>query len=378
MAGVLAAVALGVWLTLIVARGRFWLERVQPASARAGPWPDVVAVVPARNEAPVVGHAIVDLLSQDYPGRLDVILLDDESTDGTAAVAWRAAAGHDRLVVAPAGSRPAGWTGKLWAVHRGLAEAQGRAPDATWVWLTDADIEHGPRVLADLVSRGEAGGYDLVSLMARLRTLTLAERALMPAYVFFFAMLYPFAWVHDRHRRTAAAAGGCMLVRRAALNRLGGVARFRGAIIDDCALARAVKAGGAVWLGLADASSSLRGYPRARNVAALIARSAYAQLGYRSWLVVVTVAGMALTYLAPPLLALGAEGWPRVAGALAWSLMAVAYAPTLARMGVSLLWGPALPLIALFYVAATVGSAVRHHQGRGGAWKGRFQAPRPS
>jgi hopene-associated glycosyltransferase HpnB len=378
MAGALAAVALGIWLALIVARGRFWLERARPAPAYAGPWPEVIAVVPARNEAPVVGHAIAGLLAQDYRGRLDVILVDDESTDGTATVARGAAAGDDRLAVVPAGPRPPGWTGKLWAVHQGLTEAARRAPDAAWVWLTDADIEHGPHVLAGLVARGAAGGYDLVSLMARLRTLTLAERALMPAYVFFFAMLYPFAWVRDRGRRTAAAAGGCMLARRAALDRIGGVAGFRDAIIDDCALARAIKGGGAVWLGLADASFSLRGYPRARDVAGLIARSAYAQLGYHAWLVVVTVAGMAITYVAPPVLALGAEGWPRVAGALAWALMAVAYAPTLARSGVTLLWAPALPLIALFYVVATVGSAVRHHQGRGGAWKGRFQAPRPS
>lgn len=372
----LALLALGAWLHLAFGRGWYWRERPMPAPSFAGPWPDVVAVVPARDEAAVVGRAVAGLLAQTYGGRLDIVLVDDESADGTADAARAAARSDSRLTVVTAGPRPAGWTGKLWAVDRGLAHAGRIAPDARWVWLTDADIEHGPGVLAGLVARSERDRLDLVSLMVRLRTLTPTERALVPAYVYFFAMLYPFAWVRDRRRRVAAAAGGCMLARRAALDAAGGVAAFRDAIIDDCALARALKARGPIWLGLADASDSLRGYPRAADVWRLIARSAYAQLRCNPALLAAAVSAMALVFLAPPVLALGAGGWPRAAGALAWALMAATYAPTLARMGVSLIWAPALPAIALFCVAATVASARAHGRGRGGAWKGRYQAPR--
>ncbi|MGH6717894.1 MAG: glycosyltransferase [Alphaproteobacteria bacterium] len=303
-----------------------------------------------------------------------MVVVDDGSTDGTAMAAGSAPGRTVGLTIVRAAPRPRGWTGKTWAMAEGLAAARLSAPDARYVWLTDADVVHGPDVLAGLVARAEAGGYDLVSLMVRLRAATLAERLLIPAYVFFFQMLYPFAWVRDPGRTTAAAAGGCMLVRRAALERIGGMAAIADAVIDDCALARAIKPGGPIWLGLAGDSTSLRGYPRAADVWRLIARSAYTELGHAPARLVLAVIGMGIVYLAPPALAVAADGWARVLGAAAWLLMAATSAPTLARFGVARGFAVALPIVALFYVAATIDSARRFAAGRGGAWKGRYQA----
>lgn len=368
--GWIGAAALTAWLVLVFGRGWFWLERPRPPAPPPARRPGVVAVIPARDEAPVIGRAVRSLLAQDYQGLSRVVVVDDGSDDGTAAVA-RAAGAPDRLTVVAARPPPPGWTGKVWAMAEGL-DALGGAPDAEYVLLTDADIEHAPDTLAQLVARAEAGGLDLVSLMVRLRCLTVAERALVPAYVFFFQMLYPFAWVRDGRR--AAAAGGCMLVRRGALERIGGIAAIRGALIDDCALARAIKRGGPIWLGLSDRSVSLRGYPRFADVWRLIARSAYAQLRCSPILLAVTVAGMAVIFLAPPLLAVFAAGVAQALGAAAYALMMIAYAPTLARFGRSLAWAPGLPLVALVYLGATIDSARLHHLGRGGAWKGRTHA----
>ncbi len=367
LAGLLGAAGCAAWLTLLGWRGGFWRERPFEAPP-LGAAPEVVAVVPARDEADVIGRVVAALAAQDYPGRFHVIVVDDGSSDGTAT----AAAGPGRTVVR-ARTRPRGWAGKPWAMAEGLAAARHAAPDARYVWLTDADVVHGPDVLAGLVARAEEG-YDLVSLMARLGGTTVVERLLMPAYVFFFQMLYPFAWVRDPGRATAAAAGGCMLVRRTALERIGGMAAIADAVIDDCALARAIKPGGPIWLGLADASTSLRGYPGAADVWRLIARSAYSELGYSPVRLALAVLGMAVVYLAPPALAVAADGWARVFGAAAWASMVVAYAPTLARLGVALSFALALPVVALFYVAATIDSARRFAVGRGGAWKGRYQA----
>jgi len=326
----------------------------------------------------VVGDAVGSLLRQVYPGPFRVVLVDDASDDGTAQAARDAAVREgreDRLAVLAAPPLEPGWTGKLWAVHAGLAEARRLMPGATYVLLTDADIRHGADHLAALVARAEAGPCDLVSVMARLRCATWAERLLIPAYVFFFAMLYPFAWVRDPARPIAAAAGGCMLVRASALARIGGIAAIRGALIDDCALAARIKPGGAIWLALADRCDSLRGYPGWTDVWNLIARSAYTQLGLSPVLLALTVAGMAIVYLAPPVLALHGDGVAMLFGLAAWAAMARAYVPLLRQYGRSPLWSPLLPLVALFYVGATLASAWRHARGRGGAWKGRIQAP---
>jgi hopene-associated glycosyltransferase HpnB len=375
---ILSGLPLGIWAYLLLLHGNFWRERpLPPPEHEPETWPEVVAVIPARDEADVVGQAITGLLGQDYPGRLRVILIDDESSDGTADVARKAAermSGADRLMIQRMTSRPSGWTGKMWAVHRGVKMAGRLSPTAPYLWLTDADIAHGPGVLRTLVARAEAGGLVLASLMARLRVNNLAEQMLIPAYVFFFQMLYPFSWVNDPSRRMAGAAGGCMLVRRRAIEAAGGIAAIRGQLIDDCALARALKRQGPIWLGLAGDSVSLRGYPGWGSIWMLIARSAFTQLRHSTLLLGVCVMGMGITYLAPPIMAMSADPAVRAFGFMAWATMVFCFLPTLRYYNLTVLWAPLLPLIALFYLAATLDSARRHWLGRGGEWKGRWQA----
>lgn len=372
MSLVLGLLALAIWIWLLAARGGFWLARdrddvappVEPVR-----WPSVVAVVPARNEADVIAQSIGSLLAQDYPGAFRVVLVDDGSSDGTAAVA-RALAGEDRLTIPTGAKLPAGWTGKLWAQAQG-ARAAG-TPD--YLLLTDADIGHAPDNLRVLVARAEAGGHALVSLMAQLSCANRAERFLIPAFVFFFQMLYPFAWVSRPDRREAAAAGGCMLVRRSALEQAGGIAAIRAEIIDDCALGRRLKQVGPIRLSLTRRATSLRPYGGVAEIGRMVSRSAYAQLHYSPLLLAGTVAGMVLTYLAAPALALFGSGWAQVCGALAWLLMALSFQPMLRFYQVSPLWGLALPLIGATYTLFTVQSALQVWRGKGGMWKGRSQA----
>ena len=271
----------------------------------------------------------------------------------------------------PAGRCPAGWTGKLWAMKQGVELAETGAP--AYLLLTDADIVYAPDTLSRLVARAAAGGLVLNSLMVRLRCDSPAEHALIPAFVFFFQMLYPFAWVNHPDRGTAAAAGGCMLVRDDALRAAGGIDSIRGALIDDCALARNLKKQGPIRLGLTENVDSIREYPALKDIRRMVARSAYAQLGYSPLLLAGTVAGMVLTYLVPVLLALFARGLPEILGLLTWAMMAIAFQPTLRLYRLSPLWGLALPLIALAYLAFTVDSALQHVRGTGGLWKGRVQ-----
>ena len=274
---ILAAVSLAVWLYLLFGHGGFWRadQRLDAPGDVIGAWPAVAAVVPARNEAAVIGQTLRSLLAQDYPGDLVVIVVDDESDDGTAAVARGAG---DRVVVVGGVARPAGWVGKTWALAQGVEAAAAAAPEARYLWFSDADIEHGPGVLRALVAKAEVRRLDLVSLMARLHCASAWERLLIPAFVFFFQMLYPFRRVNDPARATAAAAGGCMLVRRAALAAAGGLDAIAGELIDDCALARALKPGGPIWLGLATESRSVRPYAGLGDIWDMVARSAYTQL----------------------------------------------------------------------------------------------------
>jgi len=380
LAGALAAAAFAAWTWLVFGRGFFWLARerdddepIKPASAS---WPSVVAIVPARDEADVIARSLTSLLAQDYSGDFSVILVDDASADGTAGVARNLppAAGGVRLEVLAGAPLPAGWTGKLWAIDQGVAHASGGASAPDYFLLTDADIAHAGDNLHRLVARAEAGGLILVSLMARLSTRTWAERLMIPAFVFFFAMLFPFAWVNDPARRTAAAAGGCMLVRRDSLEAAGGIAAVSGEIIDDCALAARMKARGPIWLGLTRRAVSLRPYGGFGEIAAMIARSAYAQLRFSPVLLALVVAGMGLVYLLPPLLLTFAHGPPRWAGGAAWAVMALAFQPMVRFYRLSPLWGLALPAIGGLYGAITVASAVDVWRGRGGLWKGRAQA----
>jgi hopene-associated glycosyltransferase HpnB len=330
--------------------------------------------VPARNEADVVARSVGSLQLQDYPGEFHIVLVDDQSDDRTGEVARGLAAGGT-LAVVRAQTRPSGWTGKVWAMSQGIERAAREfAPD--YLWFTDADIAHTPDNLRQLVSRAEAYKLVLVSLMAKLSCATPAERFFIPAFVYYFQMLYPFGWVNNPKRRTAAAAGGCMLVRRNALEAGGGIATIRSAIIDDCALGRLMKRQGPIWLGLTERAVSIRPYPNMDSIRRMVARSAYAQLKYSPLLLVGTLTGLALMFVAPLLLTILAPVPPlvRIAGAAAWLIMAVTFIPILRFYRCSPLWGLALPFIGTLYAAFTLDSAVQHWRGRGGMWKGRTQA----
>jgi len=368
----LGAAALAVWIYLLAFRGGFWrIESAPPVDEPATPLPAVVAVIPARDEAESVDHAIRSLAAQEYGGEFHIVLVDDSSSDGTGDAA-RAAAPQDLLTVIRAAPPPEGWTGKLWAVSEGVAEAERRAPE--FLLLTDADITHAPSNLRDLVARAQKDHYDLVSYMARLSCQTVAERALVPAFVFFFFLLYPPAWIRNPQRRAAGAAGGCMLVRSRALAGAGGIGAIRGAWIDDCALAAAIKRhGGRVWLGPSGGTRSVRGYADFREAGRMISRSAFTQLHHSAWLLAATIAGLLLTYAVPPVLALAAAGGARWLGAAAWLLMAFCYWPAVRFFGRPAYEALGLPLVALFYMGATVHSAWQWWRGEGGQWKGRRQ-----
>jgi len=399
-----AAATLAIWLYLLLFRGAFWREfasrAAQPvapsptaprivAPARSAPRivapsstaprivaparssPRIVAVVPARDEADVVGRAIASLAAQQAPGYFHIVLVDDHSSDGTAGIAT-AAASRDLLTVVAADPLPAGWKGKLWAVAEGVRHAAALQPD--FVLLTDADIVHSPDTVANLAARAQSEGYDLVSYMATLACITPAERALVPAFVFFFFLLYPPAWIHSPRHATAGAAGGCMLIRCRMLEQIGGIAAIRSELIDDCALARAVKrAGGRVWLGLGETTHSIRPYRTFGEVGRMISRSAFTQLHHSSVLLLGTVAGLLLTYLAPPVLTLFAPQPASGMAATAWLSMSICYLPALRFYRRAWFAAPLLPLVALFYAGATVHSAISYWRGAGGQWKGRVQ-----
>jgi len=370
--------ALVIWLYLLAGRGGFWLARVRDEKMVAGSperWPAVVAIVPARNEADVIAQSVRSLLGQDYPGPFRIVVVDDGSSDGTAAVALQArrtSTSGQTLDVISGAELPSGWTGKLWALEQGVRHAKG-AGASDYFLLTDADIGHSPDNLRTLVARAEHEGRVLVSLMAELSCTTWSERFLIPAFVFFFQMLYPFKWVAQDDRKTAAAAGGCMLVKRDALERAGGIAAVRAEIIDDCALARRLKRQGPVWLGLTRRARSLRPYGGFAAIGRMVSRSAYAQLGYSASVLAGTVAGMALIYVAPALIALFADGPARWAGLAAWLVMALSMQPMLRFYRVSPIWGLALPAMGAAYTLFTVQSAFAVWRGRGGLWKGRVQ-----
>jgi hopene-associated glycosyltransferase HpnB len=378
---IVGAAGLAAWLYLLAARGGFWLarDRDEPVPAAPTRWPGVIAVVPARNEADVIGRSVGSLLGQDYGGSLRVVVVDDGSSDGTGDVlrGLGQPPAPRRLDVLRGAELPPGWTGKMWALEQGirLAEAAGGDGEANrYYLLTDADIGHAPDNLASLVARAEADERVLVSLMAELTCATAAERFLIPAFVYFFQMLYPFAWVRRRTGSTAAAAGGCVLVRRDALQAAGGIAAVRTEIIDDCALARRLHRQGAIWLGLTRRATSLRPYGDFRQIGGMISRSAYAQLRYSPLLLGGTVLAMAVIFIAPALLALFAEGAARWVGVAAWLLMALSFQPMLRFYRRSPLWGVALPAIAAAYTLFTFQSALAVWRGRGGLWKGRAQA----
>jgi hopene-associated glycosyltransferase HpnB len=374
---VLGAVALLAWVYLLLARGGFW--RVSRQLAQLAVDHDltrrIVAVIPARNEVGVIGDAVKSLLQQDFGGSMHVIVVDDGSTDGTDGAAVQAAAGIGALAqlsVIHGAPLPAQWSGKVWAMSQGVAAAALLAPD--YLLFTDADIHHDPENVAALVTTAEAQCRDLVSFMVKLRHDTVAEKTLIPAFVFFFLMLYPPAWIARTDRRIAGAAGGCILIRPAALERIGGLRAIRSQIIDDCALARAVKdAGGSIWLGLTRTARSTRSYGSFAEIGRMISRTAFNQLQHSYTLLAATIAGLMLTYLLPPLLLLSGRPVAIALGATGWIVMSLMYAPMVRFYRQIPLWSVCLPAIAMFYAAATIHSAVQYRLGRGGRWKGRIQ-----
>jgi hypothetical protein len=428
-----AILSIGIWLWLLGTRGQFW--RCQPQLEQedcpeAQIWPTICAVIPARNEADLLPATLRSLLTQDYPGKLTVFLVDDHSTDGTAEVAIATATVIGKvaqLQVLEAAALPSGWSGKLWAMDQGVQSARSLAPD--YILFTDADIQHDPANLRRLVNRAIVADLDLVSVMVRLRCESFWEIWLIPAFVFFFQKLYPFSWVNTPDRATAAAAGGCILMRRAALDHIGGISTIRQALIDDCALAQAVKSiaassagktakkrglnslpltslrgqgtvpgtelstgntlhaptapSGKIWLGLSDRTLSLRPYPSLKPIWNMVARTAYTQLNYSPSLLLGTLLGMTLIYLVPPLALLTglATRMPSLtlAGSLGWLLMTLAYLPTVRLYRCPPLMALGLPVIAALYTLMTLDSAVRHWRGQGGAWKGRvYSTSQPS
>ena len=383
----LTSLSLGIWIGLLCFRGQFWrcdqrLEngRGESPQLKGEEYPSVCAVIPARNEAEMLPMTLRSLLTQSYPGEFSIVLVDDHSTDGTAEFAQGMAEAllkRDRLQVIAAAPLPSGWTGKLWAMAQGIekAETLTRLPD--YFLLTDADIEHDVNNLNRLVAKAQEDDLDLVSLMVLLRCQSFWEKLLIPAFVFFFQKLYPFRWVNNPKYSTAAAAGGCILIRREALSRIGGIETLRDALIDDCTLGQAVKSTSknGIWLGLSQRTRSKRVYDSLETIWDMVARTAFTQLNYSPWLLLGTLIAMTLVYIVPPVGGIwgGLTGnWlVAIAGFTTWLLMAIAYLPTIRLYRCSRWLAFGLPAIAFLYTLMTIDSALRHWQGKGGAWKGR-------
>ncbi|HET9716045.1 MAG TPA: glycosyltransferase [Pseudolabrys sp.] len=373
----LAVICLGIWAYLLAGRGSFWRADALDAQlvAPVSPRPSVAIIVAARNEEEFIAASVESLLRQDYPGPFRIVLVDDDSDDKTASVATRAGGGDSRLTITSTLGPEPGWTGKLWALRQGMASVENWKHD--YVLFTDADIVHAPDTLSWLVSHASQGHYVLTSLMAKLRCRTLAERSLVPAFVYFFQMLFPFAWVCRPESNVAAAAGGCMLIRSDALAKVGGLESIRNELIDDCSLAAKLKTVGPIWLGLTDRVHSMRPYETFSDVGKMISRSAYTQLRYSPSLLAATIVAMSITFIAPPYLALFATGWPRYLGLIVWLAMGFSFIPMLRFYRLSPLWSFTLPGIAAFYMYYTLISAYQHLRRRGGQWKGRVQVRAP-
>ena len=372
---VCGVISLFAWMYLLFAHGNFWRVAEQPVPARLTGSPTITVVIPARNEADVIGRALTSLLRQQLNADLHIVLVDDNSADGTAEVARRAAAAagkSDSLTIVQGKPLPTGWSGKVWAQEQGVMKALEFDPN--YLLLTDADIEHAPDNLAILVAIAENQGTDLTSFMAKLHCDSWFERWLIPAFVFFFFMLYPPAWVRDRKRSAAGAAGGCMLVRPAALQNAGGIEAIRNEIIDDCALASAIKkTGGSLWLGPTNTARSIRPYPSVSEIGRMISRSAFNQLRHSTLLLMGTIVGLAILYLVPIAVLFSRSRLAIALGAATFAIMLIAYIPMVRFYRLNYAWSFTLPAAAVFYMGATIHSAIRYWSGSGGLWKGRVQ-----
>ena len=378
-----AGLSLFIWLFLLLFWGGFWrgdrrIKNEPEPDGNLEIYPNVCIIVPARDEAEVISSSLTSLLNQNYPGKLSVVLVDDNSSDRTGEIARQTAeeASASELKVIAGKPLATGWKGKLWAIQQGIEYAESQTPPPDYFLFTDADIKHAPNNLTQLIAKAEAENLDLVSLMVLLRCESFWEKLLIPAFVFFFQKLYPFAWVNDSRKAIAAAAGGCILISNEALRAIGGIATIKDALIDDCSLAKAVKSQGkSIWLGLSETTISLRGYDRLNVIWNTVARTAYTQLNYSPLLLVGTVVGMIMVYLVPPVALVAGiitGSWLVAAMAiLTWLLMTTAYLPTIKLYNLSAAWAFALPAIAFVYTLMTIDSAVKYYRGRGGAWKGR-------
>jgi hopene-associated glycosyltransferase HpnB len=380
VAEILASLSLVIWFVLFFLWGSFWHIWESDADRTDAPspqnWARVVAIIPARNEASSIAAVVAALADQDYPGEFSIVIVDDHSSDGTAELARKAAiesgaAAHIQIISSP--ELVPGWTGKLWALNSGVAASYNTAEK--FLWFTDADVVHAHDTLRSLVSRAEQDNLDLASRMVLLESSTFAEQLLIPPFLYFFLMLYPPNWIAHAHRKTAGAAGGCMLLRRTALERIGGLSAIRGEIIDDCSLARAVKrSGGKIRMSLTRASRGLRAYSGFAEIRDMISRTAFTQLRYSALQLLGTLVGLAIAFLFPVALTFAPNARIWLPALLAWCLMTASFLPTVTFYRQSPLWAPLLPLAALFYSYATLLSAVRYWLGRGGQWKGRAQA----
>jgi hopene-associated glycosyltransferase HpnB len=380
-----ASLSLAAWVYLMVFRGAFWRsDQFLPAAARgeARPWPDVAAVIPARNEADNIADAVTAHLAQDYGGNYRIYLVNDQSTDATRRLAAEAAAGDPALQIIEGNPLPEGWTGKLWAVSQGLEAIEDQIPEAKYVFFTDADILHSENTLTDLVAKAEAEELVLVSQMVMLRCQSVWEQLLIPAFVFYFQMLYPFRWVNDPKRKIAAGAGGCMLVRRDILAKAGGIGQIRDRIIDDCAAAQLLKPHGPVWLGLTRTSLSLRAYDKLPDIWSMVTRTAFVQLSHSVLALIGAVAAMIIIYLAPPVSVLLGASFNSPAllglGAASWVLMAASYLPALALYRQPAWASVFMPAAALLYTLMTIDSARKYLTGRPPAWRNRQLATPPA
>jgi hopene-associated glycosyltransferase HpnB len=358
----IAFLALLIWLYLFFLHGKFWESGPELPPAIPSAFPDVDIVIPARDEAGTIAPVIASLLAQDYAGKFRVILVDDNSTDNTAALAGV----HEKLTIITGSPKPPGWSGKLWALAQGV-----EASTAEILLFADADITHAPRHLSTLVARLLHPRVDMVSEMVRLNCTSWPERFLIPAFVYFFQMLYPFSKVNDPFSAAAAAAGGTVLLRRAALHRIGGLEKIKTALIDDVSLATELKKYGPIFLGHSGLATSIRPYPELADIWNMITRTAFTQLKYSGFILAGTIIGLALVWLAAPYEILFGHGWHFLFGLAAFALAVISYFPTLARYRQSKFLAFALPLIALFYMAATIASAWHHWHGTGAKWKSR-------